>query len=169
MTPFIDAFVASFHAPHAHMAAAKVTQLARAITVIGSKGAINPTWALNVLASLLHRFTEPCPHTLTTLHPVVLGHCLATGQAAFAAETILSRPVASVDVAVSPLRGADIIDYFYLAGLVHVQLQQWESAAEMFEAVSARGARRKHDMEYCFELTLPCLAHTRALRRSPCP
>ncbi|CAO1624329.1 unnamed protein product [Sympodiomycopsis kandeliae] len=148
MVPFIDGFVATFDVRQGHFASAKVTQVARAIVGIGSKGAINPNWTLSALAMLFGRFTDPYPSTLTSLHPIFLSHCAQTRQYDLAQKNILARPILTVDRNVSSLTAIDVIDYFFLAGFVRCELSQWQEAAEMFESVLlVPVARAAHDRQ----------------------
>ncbi|KAH9912361.1 uncharacterized protein BXZ73DRAFT_93201 [Epithele typhae] len=126
----IEDFCSTFEPEQARLAPDRVTLLAKGILRVAEQSA-NPKYAIRSLASLVARY-PPSPSYLTTLHPIFVRVCVATGHYA-SALPVLSVPITNVDTSVSDLTYNDHLVYHYAGGVALGALKRWREAEEFFE------------------------------------
>lgn len=158
---------------------AKVTELAKAVVTIASRGAFNPDWSLRVLQRLYEGFTASYPGNFTTLHPILVTvrtnesrtvfgkerilnatllcpfvqYCVSIGQPQYAHEWVLSQRLVDANKRISPLTATDIIEYYYAGAQAYLQMHAYREAEEYLEAVSVSGSPRAPSISTDLQLT----------------
>jgi len=95
-----------------------------------------PEFPLEPLHNLITHFPPNLAY-LTTIHPCFLLVCVQTRQFA-AALPVLTTPITEVDKYVSDLEYTDVLQYYYLGGVIFAALRRYDEAEEFLEtAVSS--------------------------------